>query len=513
MNSSDKAIKLRLFLTCWLIFSLHFATDFVREHYLVLSIVEDFSFRLDKYADLHPDIFQTPKRGAHHGANPGASMIAAIPYFVLKPAVDTVVSHYPREKKGGAEKRPAVYKDNRPARVKFYEQVRERGLDIKFALVGFITVVFCMAPLSALATIMMFQTLNRLGLSKGESEWMAILFAFGTPVFFRTAYLNQNLMVGIFAFIAFVKLWQMEDDGQKNIWRPMAFAGFLGGIAVLCDYSGLISLILLYGYGLLRLMDLLSGRQALKKSLWYFLGASGPILLLWFYQGASFGYPFYPPQHFMPPQIYSDVGYQGIFWPQKELIWLLLFDQRFGLFVICPIVLLAFLGPFYIIFRKTIVPVKETLFILSFFVAFTFFFSCMEYTRLQWVTGIRYMVPVIPLLFLLTAVVLIRLPKFIYYGIIFINVGVSWSMSMARRGVGVPEESMLESIFTVMSEGPQLPWLNTLSKMSVPYVHPLFLQVLSPVPIFILVGLIIYGIWRIKLPSKKSNQFKVIDEG
>ena len=42
-------VRIRLFLTCWLVYVLHFATDFSREHYLVVSIVEDGSYALDKY--------------------------------------------------------------------------------------------------------------------------------------------------------------------------------------------------------------------------------------------------------------------------------------------------------------------------------------------------------------------------------------------------------------------------------------------------------------------------------
>jgi hypothetical protein len=145
-----------LFLTCWLIFCLHFATDFVREHFLVLSIVEDFSFRLDKYMGLHNDIFMTPNHGAHHGANPGASMIAAIPCFIFKPVTNYLERNLAfNVKHHGGENSTPEYKDNRPARTKFYKQVREKGLDIKFGLIGGIAMVFCMAPLSALGAVVM----------------------------------------------------------------------------------------------------------------------------------------------------------------------------------------------------------------------------------------------------------------------------------------------------------------------------------------------------------------------
>src|SRR5690242_122527 len=111
MNESLKATKVRLFLTCWIIFVLHFATDFAREHYLVLSIVDDFSFRLDKYVGLHNDIFVTPNNGAHHGANPGASMIAALPYAVFKPIIDRLVNRA-QVTRAAADTSTAVYKDD-----------------------------------------------------------------------------------------------------------------------------------------------------------------------------------------------------------------------------------------------------------------------------------------------------------------------------------------------------------------------------------------------------------------
>ena len=277
MDRSLKSIKIKLFITCCLVFVLHFATDFVREHYLVLSIVEDSSFRLDKYVGLHHDIFETPEHGAHHGANPGASMIAALPCFVFKPVINLIDNYFSKSTRELSAETSAVYKDHRQPRVKFYKQVRERGWDIKFGLVSAITMAFCMAPLSALGAVVMFTALNRLGLSSRLSLWMAFLYALGTPVFFRTAYLNQNLMVGIFAFIGFVQLWQMEDTSQIAVRKRFAIAGLLGGLSLLCDYSGLVPLVMLYGYGVIRRCDSVSLQRALRESLWYFGGAIVPI--------------------------------------------------------------------------------------------------------------------------------------------------------------------------------------------------------------------------------------------
>ena len=207
----------------------------------------------------------------------------------------------------------------------------------------------------------------------------------------------------------------------------------------------------------------------------------------------------------MPHQIYSDVGYQGIRWPSAELLWMLLFDIRFGLFVVCPLLLLAFFAPMLSFFKKNILALRETFFIISFFAAFALFFSFIEYTKLQWVAGIRYIVPVIPFLFLLTASVLVRIPRYLVYIVTVLAVLQSWAMSMARRGVGVPEESMLASLKAILFGGLQLPWLNTLAKMKIPYL-PHIQQYLSPLPLFLFLAILIFLIWRFKSPWDKTDK-------
>lgn len=499
---SLRGIQIRLFLTCWVIFSLHFATNFVREHYLVLSIVDDGTFRLDPYVDLHVDIFETPDHGAHHGANPGASMIGAIPYFVLKPAVDWFVQKQTgvTDEGGGV---PAEYKDDRPARIEFYRQVRERGLDIKFGLIGFITLLFVMAPLSALSAVIMFSVFGRLRFSRKTSIWLALLYALGTPVFFRTHYLNQNLMVGLFTFFAFVLLWQYAEQGRMKYWLRYGLAGFLSGLALLCDYSGLVSLFLVGGYALWLQKEVTSFRQGMRNVLWFSAGAVGPVLLLWFYQWRSFGHPLYPPQHYMPPVEWIEIGYQGVAGPSMELLSMLLFDPRFGLFTSSPILLLAVFAPILHFMGRNKIGLRETLFLFAMFLGILLFFSGVQYTRLQWLTGIRYMVPVIPFLFLLAAEVLTRLPRLLSYFLSVLAFTQSWCMSMASDDK--IQKGVIETLKSIFLEGFQLPWLTTLYKMSSQYAPTLENTGVSPLPIFVFTGAVIYGIWRFAFPWEKGS--------
>ena len=495
---SARAVQWRLFLTCWVVFSLHFATDFVREHFLVVSMVEDHTFRLDRYKGMHADIFETPDGHSHHGANPGISMIGAIPYFVLRPAVAWVVQRElaAREARGDTL---ALYNDSRPARVEFFRAVRRQGWDIKFGLVCLITLVFCMAPLSALGAVVMFRTLNRAGLSQRLALGGAFLYALGTPIFFRTGYLNQNLAVAIFGFMAFALLWDPGDRSPMTMSRRYLLAGFLGGLALLCDYSGGLVLGVVGVYGLLRRLDFGALSQALRDSLWYAAGALGPILVLWWYQWASFGHLLYPPQHYMPPDVYlSDAGYKGVVGPQADLLAALLFDPRFGLFVTGPVLALALAAPFLNWRKKSFVPWRETLTALAVSLAYLLFFSMVRYTKLQYISGIRYLVPAIPFLLVLTVAVLIRLPRWIAYGLAILSFALSWGLAMYR--FQEQESSILVGLRHVFLEGFQLPAVTTLSRMAAQYA-PELAHGVSPLPVFVLAGVVIWAIWRIELPA------------
>ncbi len=496
--------RIRIFLTCWIIFVLHFATDFVREHYLVLSIGDQFSFLLDGYENLHPDIFVTEEHGTHHGANPGASMIAAIPYVLFRPLTDAINERVLDRRAAAEEEVTAVYNDPRPMRVEFYRQVRERGLDIKFGLTGIVTQVFCMAPLSALSAVVIFSVFVWLGLSMRLSTWLALLYAVGTPVLFRTAFLNQNLMVGIFALFAFVLLWRPYQTVKLDIKSRYALAGFLAGLCLLCDYSGAFPLALIGIYGLLRRVESAGMARGFMESLWYGAGALVPVFLLALYQYQSFGNPFYPGQHYMPPVEWVDIGYQGVGLPQWELLQMLWFDHRFGLFVVAPIMLLALYAPVLSRQGKNIVPLRETLLILAVFLAVSVFFSSVQYTRLQWNTGIRYLMAIVPLLYIPAAAVFIRLPGMVAWPLAVLCVAVAWSMAMIRNAQGVHD-----AVMRVFLEGFQLPWLGTLSRMATQYAPFLEGQKVSALPCLALAAAMIYGIWKIRSPRESLARMDV----
>lgn len=74
----------------------------------------------------------------------------------------------------------------------FYREAWRRGLDVKFGLAAVIMQVFCMAPISGLGVVAMFYLLRRIFGSDRTGLWLALLYAFGTPVFFPNGFFEPQ---------------------------------------------------------------------------------------------------------------------------------------------------------------------------------------------------------------------------------------------------------------------------------------------------------------------------------
>jgi hypothetical protein len=223
------------------------------------------------------------------------------------------------------------------------------------------------------------------------------------------------------------------------------------------------------------------------------LGTVGPVGLLWFYQWKSFGHPFYPGQRWMPPVEWIELGYQGLGPPQWSLLGLLLFDYRFGLFVTGPIFLLALCAPYVNRDTRSVVPRLELTAMLAIAAVLVVFFSGVNYTRLQFNTGIRYLAPLFPLLFVPSALVFVRLPRPARYFVAVVCVTEAWCLAMHRdveRGLGV-----LDPMLHVLIGGFELPALTTLSRTGSQYGE-FVARGVTPVPLMLLTAAIVYGIWR-----------------
>jgi len=493
----DRKIALRLFVTCWLVYVLHFATNTVREIYPALTLGDHLSFDVSEYQEFHPfDIFTIPGRGAFINNNPGASILGAIPYGLTRPIINQIVEKV-RQSRMMTTAPPGEYRTIYPLAQEFYRKAREKGLDVKFGLAAGVIQSLLMAPLSALSVVLMYQIFLSLRLSTRSALLLSLLYAFATPVFYRTAQLNQNLLVSHFTFAAFALLWRPWEISSNSPNRWLFLAGLLAGWTVVLDYSGLVVVLALGIYVVLSQKKLELGRKSIENVVRYASGAGLAISILLAYQWTSFGHPFFPAQTYMPPASYTHLGYRGLDWPRLDLLWETAFSLRYGLFVSAPLLLLSFYVPGW---RKghRLLNSPEQLFVIVFTTLFFLFCAANQYGRMQFNTGVRHIVPVTPFLFFLTAGVLMRMPPVVAAVIGVVTVYWSWCLAMYRdveQGLGV-----VESVISVTLEGFRLPWLTVVKNMG---YSP---DGISVAPLFLILGTILCILWYVPVKLTLSEE-------
>jgi hypothetical protein len=475
-------LSTRLAATVGLVYLIHFAPNVVRETYLAVALGERGSIRVDDYLGLHPDLFAIEGRGAYINNNPGASLLAAIPYAVARPAVDAVLRLKPEFSEKKAQ---AAYDDPRPNRTRFLNEARSRGLDVKLGLAAAVIHAGLMVPLAMLAAVALFRLLrirtedDRLALAG------ALLYAFATPIFFRSGFLNQNAIIAHATLFGFLLLCRVPGRNSLTTGR-LAAGGALIGWTVVTDYSGVPIVLAFAGW-----VAVLGYRQvglpgALRALALFGLGGLVPLSVLLGYQWVAFGNPLLPAQVYMPATSLSVHGWFGFSLPTWQLLAGNLFDPRYGLFAFCPLLLLAFWHPRRR--RPALLEPDERALAWAVFLGVYLFSSANQFGLLQWNTGVRYLLPAAPLLFLLALPVLRGLRPGWQAAWVLLTGTISWAVAMQRESVPV-------SLAHLFLQGFDLPWLITLRKTAAAYV-PFLATGSSPLALFLLVAIVLYLIWR-----------------
>ncbi|MHC4455359.1 MAG: hypothetical protein ACYSWS_11830, partial [Planctomycetota bacterium] len=385
------SIKVRLFIISWILFTIHFATDVVREHYPAFTLIDQGTFKVDKYQGFHPDIFAHTDGHSYIGNNVTASIIAAIPLFLFDPILDAIERYEVRKirKEGISE---TGFRSDRQNSVRLMKEVKERGLSLRFGATTVVTSVFLMAPLSALTIVFMFHVLSKRGLSTKQSLWLSILFGFGTPVFFRTALLNHNMMIMYIVFFSFYLLWVRPGMEFPVSLKSRLIAGFLCGACLALDYSGVVPLLVFFGYLIIRRLSTASLLTSIQESIPFIIGSIPPVLFLLYSQWAMFGNPFLPGQYWMPDistgdgwsyhNPYSESGFRGFTMPKLDLLFLNLFSPTYGMYVYGPILVLGIIPTYFYNRNELILPRPERVLVTIYFVLFITFCASNQYSRM-----------------------------------------------------------------------------------------------------------------------------------
>lgn len=506
------SFHIRLFLTAWVLYALHFSTNIVREHYPAFSLVKNGTFRVDEYHDLHPDIFVHTDGHAYIGNNVATSVLASIPLLAFDPALNALEKHSQRQLETGHGPQ-GDYRVDKPLRQRFYQQVTERGLALRFGASAAVTSVFLVALLSSLCVVGVFQILLDRGVTQSRALWLAIVFAFGTPLFFRSAHLTNNVFVMYFAFAAFWLLWRVPKGAAAPGLLRRALAGLCAGMTLACDYSGVVPLVCLTAYAILAPRSSVSWKQALGDAVPFVLASTLPVGFLLYSQWAMYGNPFLPGQYWMPDVNYTEQGWRGFSFPSIRTFLLNLFHPSYGMYLFGPILLLGLIPAWRYPAEGLIFPRRERLFTACLVAFFLLFCAANQYSLMQFNTGFRYLLPLVPFIFLAACDHLARLPRAALFAV---TVGVilhTWVLCMARDcnpnddtfrlapslGAWLAEfsrETVPASYLRIWNEGLQLPWLRVMT-LTAPQGHPIWSLSWLPTAVLAAGGIAILAIWRI----------------
>ncbi len=481
-------MKLRLFLTCWILFSLHFATNVVREHYPAFTLIERGDFVCDRYAGFHSDIFLHTDGHWYIGNNVMGSVIAAGPLFVFDPLLDRLEEG---RQEALAETGEADYDTPYPNRARFFRRVRAEGLDLRFGASAVITSVFLMAPLCALLVILVYGVMVGAGVPTGRAAWVAMLFALATPVFYRSAHLNHNVFLTCTVLASFLCVWPRGAAPREPGFRPMFWGGFFSGMSLALDYAGVIPLLITFGYLVIR-------NRSVVRSLPFVVGSVPPVLFLVGSQWGMYGNPFLPGQFHMADVNYTDQGWRGFGLPDVEVFFENLFSLDYGLYAYGPLLLLALLP----VAHPRVLPRRERHFVAVLLAAFLVFQCCNQYSRMQWNSGFRYLLPLVPLIFLQASDRLATMPRALLGLLSAPLILHGWVLSMHRYtppdrlapGDDAPS-SVVGSWSRFLQEGVDFPWLQVVrSTSSVPV--PLGDSPLLPYLLLAVAGVMVAAVWR-----------------
>ncbi len=441
-----RAGAVRVFLTCWLLYTVFWTPWIVREHFPAIALAESGQLNVERYIGWTGDIFPGPRGGAYINNNPGASLTGAVPLLLLRPILSRVDEWNQR-----LPRRPYQGQDD-----PIMARMAAEGRTFYFLLVAFITVALVMAPVTALAVAFLCVRAQEAGLSAAHAAAVSLLCGLGTPLFFRTGHLNHNLLAGDAGFVALLLLWNREDKPLSP--SRASLAGLLAGYAVLCDYSGVVIAGVTALYVWMR-----CGRDSRRRwrcALVYLAGTMPGIAVLLIYQHWAFGSPYLPPQHYMTPTAPTSHGYRGFGWPSPALLWANFFDPRFGMFPYCPALLLAGLAPFVARARRRL-PSREMGLIFIYCLLLVLFCAANQYSWLQPSTGFRYLVPIVPVLALAAMQGAQLFPRIVQWGIA--TASLLWSFILT----GAHENDVRLAAQVFWSRRFALPWMLRLREAGV----------------------------------------------
>ncbi len=325
------SLEIKLFLTIWLVYAVYVtpAGGVTPNRYvdLVHSIVNERRFAIDTYQE---NTIDKAYYDGHYyaGALPGPAFLA-IPAYVLFKGIYVLIPQPVKEIAGGVES----YQKQKQQSSGFYGRVD----NVEFFFSQAFMVIFVVALLSALTSVLFFKILKRMHAEDRIAYLLTFAYAFGTIVFWNSTTYFEQVFTIFFVVSAFYVLLRIQHTHARAV--ELFLAGFLAGSALLVEFSGGLAIVVLFAYALLKT----------KKEAIIFMGVGAvlPILVLGLYDYYLFGSPFSTPYQHLVMAGFQGVmgeGFGGVTYPHLDRFVGLLLSPERGILVFAPVVVLGLFG-------------------------------------------------------------------------------------------------------------------------------------------------------------------------
>lgn len=372
--------ELKIFLTFFIIYSffIHW-TGWVEDSHLALtrSIVDDQRFEINSYYNITGDRAYFDSDYYSNKA-PGLSILSIPVYSAWKLIY---VFFLP-----DSSKEVNFWDDGHLVKSFFGEQIItliNPGIFTLFSMI--LVTIFTSSLFSALTVILIYKISRYFTKKESDRLLIVLIYGLGTLAFpFATVYFSHATAT-FFIFLSFYLLFKVKNEKLSDM-RLILLGGIFAGFAVVVDYIVILIVMALVGFTL--------SIKRKNTTLFYVVSIFAGLMSLLLYNLLIFGTPFELTINHSDSALFPSRFDMNL--PELPLILQMLILPYRGLLFYSPVLILSFIGLFYMYKEHKL----ETVVITLIFTSFLFVFSMMVGWWGGTSYGMRYMLPVIPFLML-----------------------------------------------------------------------------------------------------------------
>lgn len=466
---SDPKYLLRVFLTVWLIYLVHYNPSPLgsdRYVYVTMSLVERGTLNIDPYAALMIDKVCYADH-CYSDVSPALAIMAAPAWA----AVHSIIGH-----------------------------VTNRNVLIHYFAAHFACFATTTALLSALGSVTLFALMLKRTRSYGAAWFTMLLYSLGSIAFYFSTFMHNNATIAALLLLWFALVYDPEAICVVNPRLRWTLAGGLVGLMVFIDLGTLIMAAVLVAL----MWRKVPGSNRTEAVACLLL----PVCLLGLCQYLAFHNPILPPQAYLArvPGSPHAHGMWGMTLPRPGYIVSMFISPSIGLFLYMPFTLFSFA---YLCRRtaqhSTLLTAEERAAALWICGAQVLFVGSSYAYQEQF--GPRYLLPPLALLTLVFGLGMAE-RRWRIRGVLAALCALSFVLNIAGAQIGIGTNNVLRILGVWLLRGPWLPTFTWIAEQRAQTPGGANYG-LHPWGVFILLTVTLALIWRSHLEQWLRSQFTI----